>query len=148
MVAAGTPDMQGSREQGVWFRYQQIECKLVRDVVWLGHRNTGTYTWQRNTELTGSQCVASKCDWFLWYPAREPTVVARKLAKERMMELPSLPSPKSTNGSWIYTEARHNIIQHDHVERPLGSQVWRATWLRDYNAARIQYVYRRRYGCS
>lgn len=26
MVAAGTPDMKGSREQGVWFRYQQIEC--------------------------------------------------------------------------------------------------------------------------
>ena len=26
MVAAGTPDMQGGREQGVWFRYQQIEC--------------------------------------------------------------------------------------------------------------------------
>ena len=27
MVASGTPDMQGSREQQVWFRYQQVECE-------------------------------------------------------------------------------------------------------------------------
>lgn len=26
------------------------------------------------------------------------------------MELPSLPSPKTTNGTWIHVEARHNII--------------------------------------
>ena len=62
MVAAGTPDMQGSREQGVWFRYQQIECagadmappcKLVgQPQYW------DTFWWSRtpgggNTEVTG-----------------------------------------------------------------------------------------------
>jgi hypothetical protein len=26
MIAAGVPDMQGSREQSVWFRFQQIDC--------------------------------------------------------------------------------------------------------------------------
>jgi hypothetical protein len=26
------------------------------------------------------------------------------------MELPSLPSPKTTNGTWIHVEARHNMI--------------------------------------
>eukprot|EP01051_Picozoa_sp_SAG22_P012977 SAG22_NODE_1403_length_4492_cov_13.784430_1_plen_263_part_10 len=26
MIAAGVPDMKGSREQGVWFRFQQVDC--------------------------------------------------------------------------------------------------------------------------
>jgi hypothetical protein len=33
-----------------------------------------------------------------------------ELEAEGMMELPSLPSPKTTNGTWIHVEARHNII--------------------------------------
>jgi hypothetical protein len=62
MVAAGTPDMKGSREQGVWFRYQQVQCagedmappcKLVGTPQYWD-----TFWWSRtpgggNTELTG-----------------------------------------------------------------------------------------------
>jgi hypothetical protein len=28
MIAAAAPDMGGSREQTVWFRFQQIECAV------------------------------------------------------------------------------------------------------------------------
>ena len=28
MIASGVPDMKGSREQSVWFRFQQIECAV------------------------------------------------------------------------------------------------------------------------
>ena len=31
MVASGAPDMKGSREQTVWFRFQQIECAQGTD---------------------------------------------------------------------------------------------------------------------
>ena len=120
MVAAGTPDMRGSREQQVWFRYQQMQCagvdmappcKLVgKPQYW------DTYWWSRtpgggNTEITGPRNASlpnatgfygSLLENRRWWQA--------ELAAEGMMELPSLPSPKTTNGSWIHVEARHNII--------------------------------------
>ena len=43
-----------------------------------------------------------------------------ELAAEGSMELPSLPSPKTTNGSWINIEAKHNMI--------LGMITWNDKW--------------------
>ena len=119
MVAAGTPDMKGSREQGVWFRYQQVACaaNMAPPCLLVGlPQYWDTYWWSRtpgsgNTELTGPRNVslpnatgfyATLLENRRWWRA--------ELAAEGMMELPSLPSPSTTNGTWIHIEARHNMI--------------------------------------
>ena len=121
MVAAGTPDMQGSREQGVWFRYQQLSCagadmsppcKLVGEPQYWD-----TFWWTRapgggNTEHTGPLNTSSlpNASGFYGTLLENRRWWGAELAAEGMMELPSLPSPKTTNGTWIHVEARHNII--------------------------------------
>jgi hypothetical protein len=118
MIANPAPDMKGSREQTVWFRFVQIECagaamappcKMVgKPQYW------DTYWWSRvpaggDTAATGPAQAANSSGFYAtllenrrWWGA--------ELASEGMMEL-ELPSLKtSTNGTWLLTQARHNIV--------------------------------------
>ncbi len=103
MVAFGTPDMQGSREQQVWFRYQQIECagsSLHGNCALVGRpQYWDTFWWTQfpndavNTPASGF--YASLLATRRWWNA--------ELLSERIMEL-RLPSPSTTNGTWLITQ--------------------------------------------
>ena len=118
MVAAPNPDMQGSREQQVWFQFKQVECaghgmhppcKMVGiPQYW------DTYWWSRapagaNTSATGPTQPAPASGFYAtliqnrrWW--------SNELHSEGVMEL-ELPSAKtSTNGTWLTIQARHNLI--------------------------------------
>ena len=117
MVVAGVPDMQGAREQSVWLRFQQIECSereyrgtctrrgksIFFDTYWWTHAPDG------DTPLTGPEQPASAAGFYsnlvavrAWWDA--------ELAAEGMMAV-SLPSPKSTNGTFLTMQARASIIR-------------------------------------
>ena len=115
MVAAGVPDMKGSREQGVWFRFQQIgcahdgsSCKLIGKPQYYD-----TYWWATapdgQTGINGPESSASSSGFYAnllevrsWWDA--------ELAKEQMMEL-SLPSPTTTNGTYLKTQSTASVIK-------------------------------------
>jgi hypothetical protein len=130
MVAAGTPDMQGSREQGVWFRFHQLECvgsktnalappcKAVGtpqywDTYWWSHAPGGG-----NTSSTGPATSAGAAGFYATLLANRRWWDA-ELAAEQMMGL-SLPSPASTNGSYLVLQARHHVIE--------SMITWHDTW--------------------
>jgi len=114
MIAAGAPDMQGSREQTVWFRFQQLGCadgagcELIGapqyyDTYWWSHAPDG------RTGLTGPEHSAAAAGFYAnllenrrWWAA--------ELAAEDMMQL-ALPSPASTNGTYLKTQAIASVIK-------------------------------------
>jgi hypothetical protein len=122
MIAAGVPDMKGSREQSVWFRFQQISCA---DAAEDGHGKEGacsligspqyydTYWWTSapdgKTGLTGPANASQAAGFYAnllenrkWWSA--------ELAAEGMMEM-ELPSPASTNGTYLKTQAIASVIK-------------------------------------
>jgi len=127
MVASGDPDMKGSHEQTVWFRFQQIQCSGPQMQAPCAQVGTpqywDTYWWSRApgngainatgpaTAATASGFYASLLKNRRWWDA--------ELEAEGMMQL-SLPSPASTNGTWLMNQMRHQIIQ--------GMITWHDTW--------------------
>lgn len=116
----GTPDMNGGREQGVWFRFQQLECagaQMAPPCAMIGApQYWDTFWWSRapgagDTEATGPSNAsmptaagfyATMLENRRWWDA--------ELKAEGMMEL-SLPSPATTNGTWLQTQMKHHIIE-------------------------------------
>ena len=118
MIAAGVPDMFGSREQSVWFRFTVLECAggnmappcnllgapMYFDTYWWSNRPNG------QTGETGPQHPASAAGFYAnlleirrWWDA--------ELAAEGMMQLESLPSPASTNGTYLKMQAIGSVIR-------------------------------------
>ncbi len=111
MVAAGAPDMKGSREQAVWFKFQQISCNSTCSLV--GEPQFYDTYWWSNSPATSADLwpshSASAAGFFSnllenrrWW--------ASELAAEGMMEL-ALPSPASTNGTYLKTQALASVIK-------------------------------------
>ena len=113
------------------FRFQQLECEgplwaapggppppcslvgwpMYWDSYWFnrfpGANATDT---DAQTLLTGPTAATGAADFYgtllssrRWWRA--------ELAKERMMSLPSLPSPASTNGTWLLQQARQALVR-------------------------------------
>ena len=127
-IASAAPDMKGSREQTVWFRFVQIECATAAttksDCKQIGSpQYWDTYWWSRAaaggaTNATGPAAAtgpdgfyASLLENRLWWDA--------ELAAEGMMEL-KLPSAVTTNGTQLLNQMHHQIIQ--------GMITWHDTW--------------------
>ena len=96
-------------------------CKLVgRPQYW------DTYWWSRtpaggNTSETGpTNANAADASGFYATMLANRKWWHNELANEGMMSLTSLPSPASTNGTWLNVQARHNII--------LGMITWNNKW--------------------
>lgn len=139
MVAGGNPDMAGSREQQVWFRFQQIWCHGPEmqppcqldgapqfwDTFWWsrspGSGEDATESGAVNSTPTATAAASGFYANLLrvrqWWDA--------ELTVEGMFEL-SLPSPESTNGTWLITQARHNVI--------LGMITWNEKWGSRYSS--------------
>ena len=131
MIASASPDMGGSREQTVWFRFTQIECDKGVGVSGVGAmcRLVGepqywdTYWWSRipggaPPNRTGPLSAASASGFYTsllenrqWWQ--------RELAAEGMMEL-RLPMSAGTNGTWLWMQAVHHILR--------GMITWHDTW--------------------
>ena len=116
MVAAPVPDMQGGREQSVWFRFQQVVCEGPRseppcalhgspqyyDTYWYSFSPITT-RWIRPELMANSSgfyanLLASKRYW------------DATLDSEGMMAL-RLPSGGATNGTWLAAQATGSIVR-------------------------------------
>lgn len=111
MVAAGAPDMKGSREQTVWFKFQEIRCDSTCTLVG-SPQFYDTYWWSNSpsnsTDLWPSH--SSSAAGFYSNLLENRRWWASELAAERMMEL-TLPSPLSTNGTYLKTQAMASVIK-------------------------------------
>ena len=109
MIAAPVPDMQGGREQSVWFRFQLVQCQpgyappctvafrpLYFDTYWFSNTpiNAPWIPKQYRASATGffENLIAQRSYW------------DAQLAAEGMMEL-RLPSTEPTNGTWLQMQA-------------------------------------------
>ena len=109
MVAAGAPDMKGSREQTVWFKFQHISCDTTcksscdracslvgepqfYDTYWWSDSPTGSTDIWPSHSASAAGFYSNLLEVRRWWAA--------ELAAEGMMEL-TLPSPSSTNGTYL-----------------------------------------------
>ena len=117
-------DTGSSREQSTWMRFQQIECagpnkgppcKLIDwpmywDTMWFarfpGANKSDTY---HQSLITGSFNY-SQPSGFYTALLEQRRFWDAELAAEGMMSL-SLPSPSSTNGTYLKTQAVHSIVR-------------------------------------
>ena len=114
LVAAAVPDMNGSREQDVWFRFQQLHCAEGRPCALLGRPlYFSTYWWSNSPDgrvgATGPEHAASASGFYGNLRAVREWWAA-ELAAEGMMAL-ELPSPAATNGSLLSMQAMASIIR-------------------------------------
>eukprot|EP00729_Bicosta_minor_P023545 gene23545-10381_t len=108
VTAVPVADMQGSREQSVWFRYQQIECSgLNKKPPFPGSSPAEV---DAETLKTGP-IKASSAAGFYANLLENKRWWAAELKAEGMMDL-SLPSPATTNGTWLKTQAVHGIVKN------------------------------------
>ena len=125
MIASPVPDMEGGREQSVWFRFQQVVC---------AGKGMGAAPGTSDSSCT-LKGMPQYYDTY-WYsnsPANitnrwiKPEAMANAsgfynnmlavqrywdatLGAEEMMQL-SLPSTQANNGSWLITQAVHSIVR-------------------------------------
>ena len=127
MIASPEPDMRGSREQRVWFRFVQLECAgaaLEPPCALVGKpQHWDTYWWSNSpgggaTNTTGPSTPAAAGGFYGSLLANRRWWAA-ELAAEGMMHL-ALPSPASTNGTWLATQMVHNLVR--------GMITWHDTW--------------------
>lgn len=123
-VAVPVADMKGSREQSVWFRYQQLECagpnkappcKLVGwplywDSYWYARFPGANATDTQAQTLSSGPVNASSPGGFYANLIANKKWWDNELTNEGMMHV-DLPSPKSTNGSWLAAQAKHAIVR-------------------------------------
>jgi hypothetical protein len=111
-------------EQNVLIRFQQVACAgpnktppcklhgwpMYWDSFWFS-RFPGANTSDANTQtlLTGPINATSSKDFYLTLLDNR-RYWAKQLSAEGMMDL-SLPSPSSTNGTWLMTQAVHSIVR-------------------------------------
>ena len=130
MIASPVPDMQGGREQSVWFRFQQIHCG----------DNTYAPSGRSFTELvTDASCKLRGAPQYYdtyWYSASPGNITSQwippeftanangfysnmldvheyweqTLKDEGMMEL-SLPETELNNGTWLSSQATFSIVR-------------------------------------
>ena len=120
MVAMAAPDMGGSREQTVWFRYTQLECAGTDMTppcrVLQAPQYWDTYWWSRAPAGSGrttgeaGPINASTADGFYANLLEVRRWWRAELAAEGLMQL-DLPSPASTNGTHLQTQALASLIR-------------------------------------
>eukprot|EP01052_Picozoa_sp_SAG31_P053690 SAG31_NODE_13894_length_839_cov_1.029730_1_plen_261_part_10 len=119
------PDTEGNREQAVWSRYQQIECSgpnmkapcrlhpnsvMYWDTYWYSRYPGANVTDTQKETLRTGPVNASSASGFYSTLLNNRRWWAKELEAEGMMEL-SLPSPASTNGTMLATQAVHSIVK-------------------------------------
>lgn len=116
MIASPVPDMEGSREQSVWFRFQQLECtgsnfgppcKLrgtpqYYDTYWYSFSPITT-RWIRPDQMANASGFYGNMLLVKRYWDAE-------LAQEGMMQL-ALPEGPTTNGTWLAQQGLFSIVR-------------------------------------
>ena len=100
-VAAPKPDMQGSREQDVWYRFQQVrDGKLVGNASYFD-----TYWWVGPSEGV----VSAEPGPFYANLLAVHRFWERTFRNESRVEL-ALPELETTNGTWLDLQAKHGQV--------------------------------------
>ena len=116
MIASPVPDMEGGREQSVWFRFQQLKCAgrdFAPPCAMLGAPQYYDTYWFTNSPITNKwirpELAANASGFYTnllwtrdWWDA--------ELAAEGMMDL-ALPTAGGTNGSWLVQQAHQAIVR-------------------------------------
>ena len=117
MLASPSPETNGSREQPVWFRFQQVACASSMGscelVGWPQYWDT--YWWSRvpgantTSPAAGPSAAASAGGFYKSLLANRKWWAA-ELQAEGMMAL-RLPAGTQTNGTQLATQMTHNLIR-------------------------------------
>ena len=111
MVAAPVPDMEGGREQSVWFRFQQLQCNgsaahLAPPCVVLGAPQYYDTYWYSNSPITSKWIrpeLRANASGFYANMLAVKRYWDKELDAEGMMEL-ELPASAGTNGTWLHQQ--------------------------------------------
>jgi hypothetical protein len=118
MIANPNPDMEGSREQQVWFQFKQVECaglEMRPPCRMIGSpQYWDTYWWSSvpangNTSTTGPLVPANSSGFYATL-LKNRRWWSNELDSEGIMELDLPSTGTSTNGTWLSIQARHNLI--------------------------------------
>ena len=121
---AAVPDMAGNREQDFWYRYQQIECSGQQmkppcklhthpeywDTYWFARFPGANASDTLKETLRTGPVRPSSARGFYQTLLSNRRWWAAELRTEGTHEL-KLPSPASTNGTWLYLQATHAMIK-------------------------------------
>jgi len=116
MVASPRPDMQGGREQDVWFRFQQLRCsgaRLAPPCELVGTPQYYDTYWFSNSPITDRWIrpeLKANASGFYGNLLAVKRYWDRELAAEGMMAL-SLPDTAGTNGSWLTDQALFSMVR-------------------------------------
>ena len=117
--------MKGSPEQSILFRFQQIECAgpnkgppckmhgwpMYWDSYWYSRFPGANKTDTNKQTLVTGPINATSSSLFYSTLLESRNWWHNELANEGMMSLSSLPSPASTNGTWLKNQALHAIVR-------------------------------------
>eukprot|EP00911_Craspedida_sp_UC1_P000935 UC1_evm4s707 len=132
MIASPVPDMQGGREQSVWFRFQQLVCPA--NAGWPSYKSDAcklrgkpqyydTYWYSSNpiTERWIRPELAANASGFYANILATVRYWDNTLSSEGMMQL-SLPDTPGCNGTWLAQQAVgglvRNMISRDNTWHP------------------------------
>ena len=120
MLASPVPDMQGGREQSVWFRFEQVHCPHEdsfedADCQLLGApQYYDTYWYSASPANITRQWIppeaAANASGFYSNMLDVKQFWDETLAAEGMMQL-SLPDTPKNNGTWLATQATFGIVR-------------------------------------
>jgi len=116
MIASPVPDMEGGREQSVWFRFHQLRCAGAHFAppceLYGAPQYYDTY-WYSNSPITSRWMrpeLRANASGFYSNLLRVKAYWREELAKEGMMEL-QLPSRGATNGTWLQQQAVGALVR-------------------------------------
>ena len=116
MIASPVPDMEGGREQSVWFRFQQLRCAgpdMGPPCALHGapqYYDTYWYSFSPITDRWIRPELMANASGFYSNLLRVKSYWDKELAHEQMMEM-QLPAQGATNGSWLEQQARFAIVR-------------------------------------
>ena len=116
MIASPVPDMEGGREQSVWFRFQQLRCEgpdMGPPCTLHGapqYYDTYWYSFSPITDRWIRPELMANASGFYSNMLQVKNYWDAELAREQMMEM-QLPAQGATNGSWLVQQARFAIVR-------------------------------------
>jgi hypothetical protein len=116
MIASPVPDMEGGREQSVWFRFQQIKCigaRLAPPCTLLGKPQYYDTYWFSFSPITTRWIrpeLMANASGFYSNLLRVKRYWDATLAAEGLAEV-QLPVSDSTNGTWLQQQALFSLVR-------------------------------------
>lgn len=116
MIASPVPDMEGGREQSVWFRFQQLKCagaRMAPPCALLGSPQYYDTYWYSASPITDRWIrpeLQANASGFYGNLLKVKRFWDAELKAEGMMEL-ELPGASGTNGTWLHQQGVFSFVR-------------------------------------